>query len=65
MDAPSIRPLIDGRILCAALGGIKPGAWMKGALDVCMAWQLRNERVTDLQGAFDEVESRRAELNIP
>ncbi|KAF4618151.1 hypothetical protein G7Y89_g14957 [Cudoniella acicularis] len=33
MDAPSLKPLVDGNMLARALGGIKPGIWMKPALD--------------------------------
>ncbi|TVY37373.1 CCA tRNA nucleotidyltransferase, mitochondrial [Lachnellula occidentalis] len=42
MDAPSLKLLVNGDELKAALGGVKPGMWMKPALDVCVEWQLRN-----------------------
>lgn len=64
MDAPSIKRLIDGRQLSQALG-IKPGKWMTAAMDVCMAWQLRNPGKTDTAGAIEEVRGRSAELGIP
>ncbi|CAN8102568.1 unnamed protein product [Discula destructiva] len=63
MDAPSIRPLADGRMISAALG-IKPGKWMSSVTDVCMEWQLRNPQETDPAGAFDEVRLRKKELGI-
>lgn len=63
MDAPSIKPLMDGRKLSQALG-LKPGKWMAAALDVCMAWQLRNPEATDPAGAVEEVRRRKEELGI-
>ncbi|KAI3401370.1 hypothetical protein diail_11454 [Diaporthe ilicicola] len=65
MDAPSMKPLVDGRRLLQALGIQKPGKWMSGALDICVAWQLRNPRETDPAGAIEEVRQRKEELGIP
>ncbi|KAI1383614.1 uncharacterized protein F4822DRAFT_82775 [Hypoxylon trugodes] len=64
MDAPSLKRIIDGTQLAKALG-VKPGKWMAEALEVCVAWQLRNPDVTDPAGAIEEVRNRRAELKIP
>lgn len=64
MDAPSIRSIIDGKQLSKALG-VKPGIWMKSALDVCMMWQLRNPDVEGYEGAVEEVKSKSQELGIP
>lgn len=64
LEAPSLKRLLDGRALAAALG-VKPGKWVKAALDVCMAWQLRHPKETDPAGAIDEVQSRRRDLDIP
>lgn len=63
MDAPAIKRLVDGRVLSKALG-VKPGKWMADALEVAMAWQLRNPGVTNVQGAVEEVKKRREELGI-
>ncbi|SPQ20034.1 79a3734a-e755-468a-81e1-d06ecea612e2 [Thermothielavioides terrestris] len=63
MNAPSIKRLVDGKILTAALG-VKPGKWMGAALDVALAWQLRNPGVDDPAGAIEEVRRRRDELGI-
>lgn len=65
LDAPSMKPLVDGRRLLQALDIKKPGRWMSPALDVCMAWQLRNPEETDPAGAIEEVQQRREELGIP
>lgn len=54
MDAPALKRLTDGKKLSAALD-IKPGTWMKDALDICTAWQLRNPDKTDLTAAYEEV----------
>ncbi|KAI5923708.1 poly A polymerase head domain-containing protein [Camillea tinctor] len=64
MDAPSLKRLIDGTRLANALG-VKPGTWMTRALDVCVAWQLRNPDATEPSGAIHEVYKRRDELNVP
>lgn len=64
MEAPTLKPLIDGTQLSKALG-TKPGKWMAPALDVCIAWQLRHPEATDPAGAIDEVKIRRVELGIP
>lgn len=65
MDAPFMKPLVDGRILLQALGIKKPGKWMSPALDICMAWQLRNPETTDPAGAIEEVRRHKEELGIP
>ncbi|RYP25514.1 hypothetical protein DL768_011478 [Monosporascus sp. mg162] len=64
MEAPSMKRLIDGTQLAKALG-VKPGKWMAQALEVCVAWQLRNPEATDPAGAVEEVRSKRDELGIP
>lgn len=64
MEAPSLKRIIDGKQLSKALGA-RPGIWMTQALDVCVAWQLRNPDVADPAGAVEEVRSRREELGIP
>ncbi|KAL2023968.1 hypothetical protein VTK56DRAFT_203 [Thermocarpiscus australiensis] len=63
MNAPSIKRLVDGKLLASELG-VKPGKWMGAALDVALAWQLRNPGVTDPAGAVEEVRKRREELGI-
>ena len=65
MDAANLKGVLTGSELSAALGGLKPGAWMKAALDVCMEWQLRNMGVQDTKGAIEEVKMRAEELKIP
>ncbi|KAK3390864.1 hypothetical protein B0H63DRAFT_557752 [Podospora didyma] len=64
MDAPSLKRIINGGELTKALGGIKAGKWMNPALDVIMAWQLRNPGVTDYAGAVEEVRKRKDGLGI-
>lgn len=63
MEAPSLKKMIDGTQLAKALG-VKPGKWMAQALDVCVAWQLRNPEETDPSGAIEEVRSKKEELGI-
>ncbi|KAH8808776.1 tRNA nucleotidyltransferase-like protein [Xylogone sp. PMI_703] len=62
MDAPSIKPLVDGTRLTKDLKA-KPGPWMKSALDICMAWQLRNPDERDPSEAIESVRNNK-ELNV-
>ena len=54
LDTHTLKPLLDGKTLAKALS-TPPGPWMKDALDVVMAWQLRNPDVKDPAGAIEEV----------
>ncbi|KAK4103521.1 hypothetical protein N658DRAFT_421352 [Parathielavia hyrcaniae] len=63
MNAPSIKRLVDGKMLASALG-VRPGRWTGAALDVALAWQFRNPGVVDAAGAIEEVRKRRDELGI-
>ena len=65
MDAPSMKPLVDGRRLMQTLDIKKPGRWVSSALEICMAWQLRNPEETDPAGAIEVVRQRKEELGIP
>jgi tRNA nucleotidyltransferase (CCA-adding enzyme) len=64
-EVTTLEKLLDGGKLAKALGGIKPGKWTGPALEVCVAWQLRNPGETDPTGAIEEVQRRREELGIP
>lgn len=63
-DAPSVKPLVDGRRLTRSLG-VKGGRWMAGALEVCLEWQFRNPGDENPAAAIEEVRRRREELGIP
>ncbi|KAI9163740.1 Nucleotidyltransferase lcsQ [Paramyrothecium foliicola] len=54
-EAPSLKRLLDGNALAKSLG-TKPGKWTGKALEVCVAWQLRNPKQTDPTGAVEEVQ---------
>jgi len=56
MDAYNLKPFLDGKALTKALN-TPPGPWMKEALDVVMAWQLRNPDVKDPEQAIAAVEN--------
>ena len=67
MDAPAEKPLINGSTLMRQLNA-KSGPWIKVALDICMAWQLRNPGASGPESesaAIDEVRKRSKELEIP
>ncbi|KPM40086.1 hypothetical protein AK830_g6462 [Neonectria ditissima] len=51
-EAPSLKRLLDGRQLAKALG-VKPGIWTGKALEICVAWQLRNPEETDPAGLLE------------
>ncbi|TKA33786.1 hypothetical protein B0A50_00622 [Salinomyces thailandicus] len=61
LDAYALKPLLDGKTLAKALS-TPPGPWMKDALDVVVAWQLRNPGGTDTDEAINEVKAKRGEL---
>jgi len=61
-DAATFRPLLKGTDLAKALN-TKPGPWMKDALDVVMAWQLRNPDATDQAEAIEAVKVSRGMKN--
>lgn len=54
----TFKPLLKGTDLAKSLG-TKPGPWMKDALDVVMAWQLRNPDSTDADAAIEAVRASR------
>ncbi|KAK4494397.1 hypothetical protein PRZ48_014695 [Zasmidium cellare] len=58
LEVITLKPLLDGKALAKAIG-TPPGPWMKDALDVVMAWQLRNPDITDPQQAIEEVKTQR------
>lgn len=62
-EVNSMRPLLDGKQLSKGLG-VKPGPWMKEALDIVMAWQLSNWEEKDTEGALEEVRKHRTRLGI-
>jgi tRNA nucleotidyltransferase (CCA-adding enzyme) len=60
LEAYTFKPLVTGTELAKALN-TKPGPWMKDALDVVMAWQLRNPGVTDPADAIEAVKASKSE----
>ncbi|RBA20498.1 hypothetical protein FPRO05_08943 [Fusarium proliferatum] len=60
-EVTKLEKLLDGGKLAKALGGIKPGKWTGPALDVCIAWQLRNPGETDPTGAIEEADEHHKE----
>ncbi|KAF1990862.1 poly A polymerase C-terminal region-like protein [Aulographum hederae CBS 113979] len=55
-EAYNLKPLIDGKTLSKHFSA-PPGPWMKPALDVVMAWQLRNPDATAPDGAISDVKA--------
>ena len=65
MDADTFKPLLNGKDLAKALN-TKPGPWMKDALDIVMAWQLRNPSATDPAEAIEAVKhARQSDSELP
>jgi tRNA nucleotidyltransferase (CCA-adding enzyme) len=56
LDVENFKPLLKGTDLAKVLN-TKPGPWMKDALDVVMAWQLRNPGSTDSAAAIEAVKA--------
>lgn len=60
LEAFNFKHLLSGTELAKALG-LKPGPWMKDALDVVMAWQLCHPEITDPAGAIEAVKASKKE----
>lgn len=61
LDATDLKPIIDGTALAKALD-VRPGPWMRDALEVVMAWQLRNPNEFSVEGAIEAVKDKQGEL---
>ncbi|KAK5121506.1 hypothetical protein LTR85_005339 [Meristemomyces frigidus] len=59
LEVNTLKPLLDGKTLAKALN-TPPGPWMKDALDIVMAWQLRHPGATSPDEAIAEVKAKRA-----
>ncbi|MCJ1257820.1 CCA tRNA nucleotidyltransferase, mitochondrial [Lignoscripta atroalba] len=63
LEAYCLKPLVDGKQLQRALG-VRPGQWMRRALDIAMEWQLRNPDDNNPENGVAEVLSRKRELGL-
>jgi hypothetical protein len=63
-DVCSLKPLLDGKQLAKALA-TEPGTWMKDALGVVMAWQLRNPGQTDPAAAIEAARAHQNNSELP
>ncbi|KAL8691502.1 MAG: hypothetical protein Q9218_003288 [Villophora microphyllina] len=61
LEVYQLKPLLTGNKLSEALGE-KPGPWMSKALEMVVAWQLRNPDEKDPEAAVAEVMSRKKDL---
>ena len=62
-EAYALKPPLDGKQLMSALNA-SAGPWVKEAMDIVMAWQLRNPGNTETDGAIKEVEQQSERLKI-
>ncbi len=63
LEAPSLKPIVDGKQLCDAFEE-KNGPWVKKALDVVIKWQLQNPDEIDVETVVDEVKRRKKEIGL-
>lgn len=63
LDVYLLKPLVDGNEISAALGS-KGGPWLKKALDISIAWQLRNPNQTEKGACMKEIIRRKMELGL-
>ena len=63
LDAYAFKPLMDGKALAKALD-TPSGPWMKGALDVVMAYQLKYPDKANIEDAIAEVQASRQQKGI-
>ena len=62
-EAYALKPLLNGKQLMTALNA-SAGPWMKEAMEIVMAWQLRNPGNTETDGAVKEVGRQSERLKI-
>ena len=60
LEAYNFKPIMDGKALAKALN-TPPGPWMKDALEVVMAYQLRNPDTATAEDALAEVKQSKAD----
>ncbi|KAL8709940.1 MAG: hypothetical protein Q9220_005390 [cf. Caloplaca sp. 1 TL-2023] len=63
LNADQLKPLVKGNELSKDLA-VKEGPWVAKALEMVVAWQLRNPGVTDPADAISEIKSRRRDLGL-
>ncbi|KAL8953383.1 MAG: hypothetical protein Q9222_000760 [Ikaeria aurantiellina] len=63
LEAYQLKPLVKGDALARELA-VRQGPWVTKALEMVVAWQLRNPDNTDPAIAVSEVKSRRRELGL-
>ena len=63
LNVHEMKPIVDGKQVSKALN-VKSGPWMKKALDIAMAWQLRNPDESSPKGCIDEIIQRKKEFEF-
>ncbi|KAL8705170.1 MAG: hypothetical protein Q9201_001707 [Fulgogasparrea decipioides] len=63
LEVYQLKPLVTGDKLSKALG-VKPGPWMSKALEMVVAWQLRNPDEQSEEAAISEIISKKKELSL-
>lgn len=63
LEVHRMTPLVDGRQICTALN-VRPGPWMKKAVDIALGWQLRNPDETSPKGCIEEIIRSKQEIGL-
>lgn len=63
LNVCQMKLIVNGNQLCTALAA-KPGPWIKKALDIALAWQLRNPDETSPEGCIEEIFQKKNELDL-
>lgn len=63
LEVHRMTPLVDGGRISNELK-IRPGPWMKKAVDIALGWQLRNPDETSPKGCIEEIIRRKQELGL-
>lgn len=63
LEVHRMTPLVDGGRISTELN-VRPGPWMKKALDITLGWQLRNPDETSPKGCIEEIIRRKQELGL-
>lgn len=61
VDVHNLRPLVNGKEICAELG-VPSGPWMSKALGVVIDWQLLHPGLTEKKLVFEEIQNKRNEI---
>lgn len=61
IDIHHLRPLVNGKEICAGLG-VPSGPWMAKALAVVIEWQLLHPESAEKEPVLEEIRNKKNEI---